>query len=313
MTNYKPIYLWLAIKETNLLLIQNKTVSFVTHSNPLRLFLFLLMLIFLAGCSSIIASRTEKMAGNISRAMLNQDDPEVVRTGAPAYLLLLDGMIEGNPDDRALLMAGARLYGAYATGLVKDAVRSKRLSTKARNYARRALCSTQPAVCKCESKPLREFVPRIDGIEQADLKALYTYGTSWAGWIEAHSSDWEALADLPKVEHILQRVITLQQEHDRGRAQLYLGVMRTQLPPAMGGKPEVGRKHFERAIKYSNGRDLMAKVEFARRYARLVFDQPLHDRLLKEVLDAQPVEPELTLSNILAQQQARELLADDYF
>jgi len=313
MANYKPICLLLAIKKANLLLIQNKTVSLVTRSNFFRLSFFLLTLAFLVGCSSIIASRTEKMAGNISRAMLNQDDPEVVRTGAPAYLLLLDGMIEGNPDDRALLMAGARLYGAYAIGLVKDAVRSERLSTKARNYARRALCNTQPAVCEHEAKPFREFAPHIDGIEQTDLKALYTYGTSWVGWIQAHSGDWKALADLPKAEHILQRVIALEQAHDRGRAQLYLGVMHTQLPPAMGGKPEVGRMHFEQAIKYSNGRDLMAKVEFARRYARLVFDQSLHDQLLQEVLEAQPVEPELTLSNILAQQQAQELLADDYF
>jgi len=287
-------------------------MSPVTRPNSFKLLFLILMLVILAGCTSF-ASKTEKMADNISRAMLNQDDPEVVRTGAPAYLLLLDGMIEGNPDDRALLMAGARLYSAYAMGLVKDAVRSERLSTKARSYARRALCSTQPAVCEYETKPFRDFAPHIDEIGQADLKALYTYGTSWVGWIQAHSSDWGALADLPKVEHILQRVINLEQEHDRGRAQLYLGVMHTQLPPAMGGKPEVGRAHFEQAIKYSNGRDLMAKVEFARRYARLVFDQPLHDRLLREVLEAQPVEPELTLSNILAQQQAQILLADDYF
>ena len=57
----------------------------------------------------------------------------------------------------------------------------------------------------------------------------------------------------------------------------------------------------------------MAKVEFARRYSRLVFDQPLHDRLLNDVLSADPEEPGLTLSNTLAQQQAKELLADDYF
>ncbi len=284
----------------------------MTYPNTFRVPLFLLILAMLAGCTSF-ASKTETMAGNISRAMLNQDDPEIVRTGAPAYLLLLDGMIEGAPNDRALLIAGARLYSAYAIGLVKNTTRRERLSTKARDYARRALCSTQPAICKNEKRPFREFAPHIDEIGQADLKALYTYGTSWVGWIQAHSSDWGALADLPKVEYIMQRVVTLEQEHDRGRAQLYLGVMHTQLPPAMGGKPEIGRVYFEQAIKYSNGRDLMVKVEFARRYARLVFDQRLHDRLLKEVLKAKPTEPELTLSNILAQQQAKELLTDDYF
>jgi hypothetical protein len=89
--------------------------------------------------------------------------------------------------------------------------------------------------------------------------------------------------------------------------------MRTQLPPALGGKPERGRTHFDQALKFSGGRDLMAKVEYARRYARLVFNQELHDRLLKEVLAADPREPDLTLSNVLAQEQARELLQDEYF
>ena len=282
------------------------------QSNPFKLFLYLLIVAILAGCGAI-AAKTEQLAGSISRAMLNQNDPDIVRTGAPAYLLLLDGMIEDSPDDRALLIAGARLYGAYATGLITDAMRSKRLTTKARDYARRALCGRQPAICKHETKPFKQFAPYVDAIEEDDLKALYTYAASWAGWIQAHSDDWEAIADLPKVEYIMQRVVTLEQGYDRGRAQLYLGVLHTQLPPAMGGKPEVGRAHFEQAIKYSDGRDLIAKVEFARRYARLVFNQQLHDQLLKEVLEADPIESELTLSNTLAQQQAQELLTDDYF
>ena len=125
--------------------------------------------------------------------------------------------------------------------------------------------------------------------------------------------DWNALADLPRVETVLERVIALEPGYDRGRAQLYLAVMRSQLPQAMGGKPETGRSHFELALRYSQGRDLMAKVEFARRYARLVFDQALHDRLLKEVLTADPVVAGPDPEQYLAQQQARKLLAEEYF
>ena len=82
-------------------------------------------------------------------------------------------------------------------------------------------------------------------------------------------------------------------------------------------KQVVGQVHacFERAVELSGGRNLMAKVLFAEYYARLVFDRPLHDRLLEEVVAADPEEPGLTLSNTLAQEQARQLLddADDYF
>lgn len=83
----------------------------------------------------------------------------------------------------------------------------------------------------------------------------------------------------------------------------------------MGGKPEVGRRHFERALELANGHNLMVKVQFARYYARLTFDQALHDRLLNEVLGADPVKPGMTLVNSFAQRQALELLKSgkDFF
>ncbi|MCP3870655.1 MAG: hypothetical protein GY703_21700 [Gammaproteobacteria bacterium] len=245
--------------------------------------------------------------------MLNQNDPETVRTGAPAYLLLLDSLIVESPDDRKLLTAAARLYGAYAGALVSDPNRSKRLSTQSRNYARRALCIQEPRICDAESDSFDIFAAAVDDSSPDHLAAVYTQGVSWAGWVQTHADDWSALAELPRAEYLLQRVVDIQPGYDRGRAQLYLGVLRTQLPPALGGKPETGRYHFERAIEYSKGRDLMAKVEFARRYSRLVFDQSLHDRLLREVLAAAVEEPDLTLSNTIAQQQARILLSEDYF
>jgi hypothetical protein len=47
----------------------------------------------------------------------------------------------------------------------------------------------------------------------------------------------------------------------------------------------------------------------------LLYDRELHDQLLNEVVAADPNEYGLTLSNILAQEDAAKLLeeADDYF
>lgn len=271
-----------------------------------------LLALGLVGCASM-ASRG--LADNLSQSIRNQDDPETVRAGAPAYLLLLDGMIQDAPDDPALLMAGSRLYGAYAAVFVEDPERARRLSAKALDYGRRALCERRADICAVEDKPLDTFVSAVDATTADDLPALYTYTTAWAGWIQARSDDWQALADLPKLEALLVRVVTLDEGYDGGQAHIYLGVLATRLPPSLGGKPEEARAHFEQAIALSDGRNLMAKVEYARRYARLVFDRELHDRLLREVLAADPQAPGLTLSNTLAQKQAQELLAgaDDYF
>jgi hypothetical protein len=147
------------------------------------------------------------------------------------------------------------------------------------------------------------------------VRALYSLGGAWAAWIQAHSEDYAAIADIPKVEALLQRVVQLDASHDRGLPWVYLGVLTSLRPAAVGGKPEAGRAAFERAIAESGGRNLFAKTLFARYYARLVFDQELHDRLLGEVLAADARAPGFTLINTLAQQQARELLATskDYF
>jgi hypothetical protein len=265
----------------------------------------------LAGCTGFA---NQKLADNLSNAMLNQNDPETVRAGAPAYLLLIDSIIQDNPKDRNLLISGARLYSAYAMGLVDDPDRQKRLTEKALDYAGRALCLDNAQVCEARHQPYSEFAAALSQIDnQEDLPALFAFGAAWAGWIKAHRADWNAIAQLPKVELIFQHVVDRDPAFENGRTQLYLAIIRTRLSPAQGGKPEVGRYHFERAISYSEGRDLIMKVEFARRYARLVFDKELHDRLLNEVITADPDQPGLTLSNTLAQKQARALLDEDYF
>jgi hypothetical protein len=272
--------------------------------------LILLLGTYLSGCASLA---TDRLANNLSQAMLNQTDPEIVRSGAPAYLLLLDSLIAQDPDDQGLLYAGARLYGAYAGGLVSDPQRQQGLTDKALTYARRGLCPETPELCRAMSQPFETFSLALAKTDEDEIEGIYLYATNWAGWIQAHAEAWSAVADLPKAEAMLQWVVARDPAFDQGRAQLYLGVMGSQVPPTLGGRPEVGRQHFEAAIAFSHGRDLMAKVEYARHYARLVFDRSLHDRLLNEVLEADPVAEGLTLSNIMAQQQAAKLLQDDYF
>jgi hypothetical protein len=269
-----------------------------------------LLVVWLSGCVSMA---TDRLANNLSQAMLNQTDPEIVRSGAPAYLLLLDSLIAQSPDDQGLLFAGSRLYGAYAGGLVSDNQRQQKLTEKALDYARRGLCPETPELCQALGAPFEKFSLALAEVDEEEIEGIYLYATSWAGWIQAHSEAWSAVADLPKADAMLQWVTAKEPAYDNGRAQLYLGVISSQVPPTLGGRPEVGRQHFENAIAYSHSRDLMAKVEYARHYARLVFDKPLHDRLLKEVLEADPVADGLTLSNVMAQQMAAKLLQDDYF
>jgi hypothetical protein len=268
-----------------------------------------------SGCSYFLSSATSGMTDSLSAAVLDQDDPATVRDGAPAYLIALDGLIEGDPENERLLLAGAQLYGAYAGAFVDDPVRASRLTLRARRYGERALCQRNRPLCEAASSSYDDFVSLLAETDAKDLPALYGYGSSWASWVQANPSDWNAIADLPKIQALMERVVALDDAFQEGGAHLYLGVLYTLRPASLGGKPELGRQHFERAVEISGGRNLMAKVLFASRYARLVFDRPLHDRLLGEVVEADPHAHGFTLSNVLAQEEAAQLLAssDDYF
>jgi hypothetical protein len=275
----------------------------------------LLLGLSLAGCAAVAQRATDRLAADLGRAVLDHDDPESVRDGLPAYLLLLDALVQGDPENAATLHAAAGLYASYAGSFVDDPARAARLATRARDYSRRATCLDLAALCAQLDRPFEEFGRALAATPQARTVELYGLAGAWATWIQTHSDDYAAIADIPKVEALLQRVVAQSPDHDRGMAWVYLGVLGSLRPEAVGGRPEQGRKAFERALEISAGRNLMAKTLFARHYARLVFDQELHDRLLREVLAADAHAPGFTLANVLAQRQAQELLrtSPDYF
>ncbi len=263
----------------------------------------------------LINRAVDNAADNLTSAILNQDDPETVRDGAPAYLLLMDSLVEGSPDNSDILQAAASLYAAYAAVFVIDEERAARLADRAFGYAERGLCAARKVGCGLAGLSFEEITGRLGDFGRSDVAPLYTFAVAWLVYIRTHAADWTAVADLPKVEAVLNRILVLDESFERGSAHAFLGVLQTLRPPALGGQPEAAKENFERAIAISNGRDLSVKVEYARSYARLLYERELHDRLLTEVIEADPREPGLTLMNTLAQRDAAELLAsaDDYF
>jgi hypothetical protein len=280
-----------------------------------RLALTLYMATAVTGCASIVSNATNGMAENLSTAILNQDDPETVRDGAPAYLLMMDSFVEGAPENVGMLSAAAELYAAYGIVFVDDADRAKRLTGRSLKYARRAMCSVNPATCGMSKRPFDAFEEQLQKVQADEAPTLFTLGLSWLAYIQAHRDDWAALADLPKAEAALLRVRELDPSWRAADREHYLAVLNTIRPPALGGKFDAGRDHYEQAIELTNGRDLAVKVDFARYYARTLYDRELHDELLKDVLESNPEHPGHTLFNTLAQREARILLetADDYF
>ena len=277
---------------------------------------FLVLLVLsVSACGQLIVSAKKEFAEDLSATILEFDDPETVKKGVPSYLILISSMIKGDPDDPDLLEAGAQLYGAYASGFTDSAESKRALANRAFVYASHAICIRDENFCDLENLSYFEFEKRLAEVEKTQAESLFTFVSSWAGVIEANSSDWNAIAELPKVKAGIQRVLEIDETVSNGNAHLYMAVMESLLPPALGGKPELAKKHFDLAIKISNGTNLMAKVLYAEKYARMLFDRDLHDDLLQQVIDADAGSSEQVLINTLAKQKAAELLldGDDYF
>ena len=273
------------------------------------------LLVCLMGCSSLIAAKGEKFGQDFSGAIMESDDPVYIQQALPAYLLLLDSLVKSPEPPIMLLKASADLHSAYAGAFITDANRSKGFNQKALNYAFRALCLEQKNLCDIKSLSIDKLTPILNQTTIERVPMLYTVATTWAGWIQANSDDWTAIGDLARVRMILDRVLQLDEAYQQGGVHLYLGVLATILSPTLGGQPELGKQHFEKAWQLSKQQNLMVKVYYAKNYARVLFDRELHDKLLNEVINADPHSGNLTLMNVLAQQQAKNLLqsADDYF
>ncbi len=269
----------------------------------------------MTGCASLMSSAASGLAENLTVAIFNQTDPETVRDGAPAYMLLMDSFLEGSPENPALLSATSQMYAFYGVVFADDPERASRLTERARDYGSKAICLRFEPSCEWRAMSFKAFEATLPKLSDKHADVVYTYGLSSLAFIRAHTSDYNALAKLPHAEALLTRYLDIDDGQKEVSVYIFLGVLATIRPKALGGQPEKGRTAFERAIALSDGKDLNAKFEYARSYARPLYKRELHDRLLNEVMEADPIVPGYTMTNILAQRDAAKLLAsgDDYF
>lgn len=281
--------------------------------------IFLLSLPFSSACIPIKAVRVAAVGAileDVARSSSKQSDISVIREGTPAYLMLIDGLIEAYPQHEELLVAGAKAYSSYAAIFMEeDREKAKRLYLKAKQYGLQALSKLE-RFKELLPKHVDEFTTCLADFSKRDVPALFWAASSWGSWISLSTDSVEAMAEIPKVLCLMERVMELDEGFYYGGPHLFMAVYHVSRPKAYGGDPERARRHFEKAFELSQEKFLMAHVLYAKYYARQTFDRELFVSTLKRVLDA-PADsvPELTLLNTMAKHQARALLdqVNDYF
>ena len=282
-----------------------------------RSFLVLLLLAtaqLLSGCGHIITRVANSFGNNLSSAILNQDDPELVRAGMPSYILLLDSFLQGEENNPAVLASAATMYASYGAVFANDPARASRLTRRARDYADEAMCLSADYACGWRNMPYEEFAVSLGRLDAKQADVLYTWAFASLAYIRAHSSDWNALAGIPQATAAMTRYVEISGPAAQPSAFNYLGILMT-FRGELGGQMDEGQAHFEKAIAASRGADLSAKLEYLKGVARARYDRELNDRLCNEILESSPYADNFTLTNVMAQEEALKLCAeaDDYF
>lgn len=291
---------------------KSKSVE-VSSGTALTLLIFLLLF---SSCTSIIVN---PMLDPLSLSMQKQTDLELLQEGAPSLLLLLDGLIAADPANEKLLMTATRFYGAYAAILYEEGQteRAVNMSVKARDYGINLL-NRLPAIRRIKGETrqaLVEIEPALEKINQDEVGYLFWGAYGWATWIQFQEGAPAAMADLPIVESIMLRVVELDESYYYGGAHIFLGSYYGSRPRIYGGRPDLSREHFERALAINNRRFLLTQVAYARTYARTMFDRELYLELLTEVLEQPLQNTDMASSNKLAKVTAAKLIkqTDEFF
>jgi hypothetical protein len=252
----------------------------------------------------------------VAKSSYQQSDLRLIREGMPAYLMLMDGMVEAWPNNEQLLLAAAQGYSSFASAFIEDqdSEYAELLLSKGKRYALRSL--ELRGLKNPLQRPFDDFNEALKHLGKKEVPYLFWGATCWASWINLNLDSVEAVAELPRVESMMQRVLELDEGFYYGGPHLFMGIWFASRPKTAGGDLKKAQRHFMRAFELGKGKFLMAYIYYANTYARQALDKDLFTSSLQRVLKS-PADhpPELTLLNTVAKKKAQELLSriDEFF
>ena len=281
--------------------------------------LFFLLVTLPTACGinkSITVASTASLLEDVSRASFKQSDLRLVREGMPSYLMLIDGMVEALPENKQMLITAAQSYASYASAFIQDEDKAYALTlyAKAKSYSLRAL--EQNGFKDPLSRTFEDFETGLQMTQKKDVPYLFWAASCWGSWINLNRRSMEAMAELPRVVSMMNRVLVLDETFYYSGAHIFMGILEASKPKIAGGDLNIARDYFLRAIDLGDDKFLMTKVYYATYYAKKTFDRELYISTLEEVLKTPAdIVPELTLLNSVAHAKAKKMIAeaDDYF
>jgi hypothetical protein len=80
------------------------------------------------------------------------------------------------------------------------------------------------------SSPFSEFEAAIDDLGKEDVPYMFWSAMCWGSWIRLNLGSIAALAELPRVEALMQRVLHLDEQFYYGGPHLFMGILLASRP-----------------------------------------------------------------------------------
>lgn len=248
---------------------------------------------------------------NFTDAFFEECDPDLAEQSLPSNLKLMEGLLKNDSDNRQLLTALCMGFTGYAMLFVEDddSERASTLYLRAKTYGFRAIGGD---AFKLKEAGLKKDIIRSRLLTYHDEKkidALFWTAISWNAWINLNLDKPAALAQLGAAQACLERVLEIKPDSFHGLSYIMMGSISAAMPMALGGKADMAKTYFEKAISVSNGKFLLAQYYFARYYAVRVQNKKLFLELVKEI-ESSPSDglKEVCLINAVMKKKSKRLM-----
>lgn len=267
-----------------------------------RLLTLMALGLCLSACSwnRFTVNQTAALMQSAGIAFDSESDLELVAAALPGNIKSLEGMLAIEPEQPILLRLLAEAYFAYAFGFIedeaeeianRDAPRAAVLRMRAVTYYWRAhayalrLLALQHAAIADELRSGQLVHPEILAeLALEDNPAIFWIANTWGAALHLEGASDRAVVAMPVIRALLERSVQLDERYNDAGAHIALGSLEASVPLMMGGRPDLAIQHFRRALELSDGKNAMARVMFASKFAVQMADQKLFNDQLQMVV-----------------------------
>ncbi len=294
----------------------------------------LVMFLIFQGCSinkfamnKVADALTSSAGGSV---FTSDNDPELVGDALPFAIKMYESLLSSAPSHPGLQLRTGSLYIMYANAFLYTPAsmlgeddykkqdflmkRAKNLYLRGRDIILNGLNKKYDGFLTALDK--KDFDNAFRRMKKKDAPFLYWAAAGWMGAYSIDPFDMKLGIHLPKAAAIMERVLTLDKDYEKGAIHDFYISYYGSIPEYMGGDADKAREHFKKAVQFTKGRLLSPYVSLATSVSIKMQDLKEFRSLLNKALKIDTnSDPDNRLVNILNKRKAEWFLEheEDFF